>query len=150
MVLYVKPLLGDRTQKFGYGINAIFPIVAVLWGKNSEKQRRNSGCFRCFLLAGSRGIEDFCRTRRPRSLIIPGKNSVNSETVASNLHEAHPRRHSGAPSPGPAKPPPKAELRRDFGRPFQGRCARGGGRLCGSAETGERWRRYSRTYATRY
>jgi hypothetical protein len=24
-------LVGDRTQKFGYGINAIFPIVAVLW-----------------------------------------------------------------------------------------------------------------------
>ena len=64
MVFYIRQLVRDRTQKFSYGINAIYPIVAVLWCENSEEQRRNSGCFRCFLLAGSLGTQDFCRTRR--------------------------------------------------------------------------------------
>ena len=111
MILYISQ---TGAQKFGYGINAIFPIVAVLWCKNSE----NSGCSRCFFARRIPQDPGFVPNTTPCSLIIRGKNSENSKTVASNLHEAHPRRHSGAPSPGPRKTPPEAELRGDFGRQF--------------------------------
>ena len=84
MVFYTSQLVRDRAQKFGYGINAIFPIVAVLWCKNSEKQRRNSGCFRCFFARRIPRNPGFLPNTTPRSLIIPGKNSENSETMASN------------------------------------------------------------------
>ena len=75
MVFYISQLARDRAQKFGYGINAIFPIVAVLWGNNSEKQRRNSERFRCFFARRIRRDPGFLPNTTPRSLIIRGKNS---------------------------------------------------------------------------
>ena len=110
MVFYINQLLRRRTQKFGYGINAIFPIIAVLWCKNS-------GWFRCFFARRILRDPGFLPNTTPCSLIIPGKNSENSETVASNLHEAHPTRHSGGRLPGRAKRRLGRALR-DFGRQF--------------------------------
>ena len=49
MVPYVSQLVCDFTQqKFGCGINAIFPIVAVLWAKTAKNSGGTAGVFAVF------------------------------------------------------------------------------------------------------
>src|SRR5215469_3420752 len=88
------------TPKFGYRLNAVFTIVAVL---SSEKQRKTAAeqrtfcCFLGRLIARGPG---FLRNSTPRSLIIWWK---NSEKQRNSLRKTHPRRRSGAPLRGSCK-----------------------------------------------
>ena len=103
MVLYICLLAGDRMQKFGYSINAIFRFSLFFGAKTAKNSGGTAGVFAVFTRQIPRD-PGFLPNTTPRSLIIPGKNSENSETVASNLHEAHPKTPSRVPSPGPVCP----------------------------------------------
>ena len=68
-----------------------FSRLSVFFGsKNSEKQRRNSGPFAVIFPVEPRKLRISAAHGWPPAVNF-GKNSENSETVTSHLHEAHPK-----------------------------------------------------------
>jgi hypothetical protein len=68
------------TPKFGYRVNAVFTIVAVLSSEEQRKTAAEQRAFCCFLGRPIARGPGFLRNSTPRSLIILWKNSENSET----------------------------------------------------------------------